>query len=62
MMADKDKLRLIWSDPDSRIIFLTQLEKRSCDQDKLNDIRQLVDASDSDLFDVLAYVLMQASR
>jgi len=57
MVADEDELRAIWSDPDNREHFLTQLEEQGYDQDRLEDIRQLVDASDSDLFDVLAYVM-----
>ena len=47
----------MWSDPDSRETFLKQLSDRGYDDDRLNDIRRLVDAPDSDLFDVLGYVL-----
>jgi len=57
MVADEDELRAIWSDPDNREHFLTQLDEQGYDQDRLEDIRQLVDAQDSDLFDVLAYVM-----
>nr|WP_281253517.1 type I restriction endonuclease subunit R [Pseudothioclava arenosa] len=57
MIADEDALRKLWSDPDSREHFMTQLEEGGYDQDRLNDIRQLVDAPNSDLFDVLGYVL-----
>ena len=57
MVADEDELRTIWSDPDNREQFLTQLEEQGYDQDRLEDIRQLLDAADSDLFDVLAYVM-----
>jgi len=39
---------------------LSQLSDRGYDKDRLNDIRNLVDASDSDLFDVLSYVLFSA--
>ena len=34
---------------------------RGYDQDRLDDIRRLVDAPDSDLFDVLGYVLFALS-
>ncbi|MCL1628157.1 hypothetical protein M3N55_05380, partial [Roseibaca sp. V10] len=44
-------------DPDSRETFLKQLSDRGYDTDRLNDIRRLVDAPDSDLFDVLGYVM-----
>ncbi|WP_339761546.1 DEAD/DEAH box helicase family protein [uncultured Hoeflea sp.] len=57
MITDEDQLRTIWSDPDSRDHFLDQLSDRGYDPDRLNDIRQLVDAPQSDLFDVLSYVL-----
>lgn len=57
MIADEDQLRAAWSDPDNRAHFLKQLEDNGYDEDRLEDIRQLVDASQSDLFDVLSYVL-----
>ncbi|PZU20640.1 MAG: restriction endonuclease subunit R [Shinella sp.] len=57
MIPDEDALREAWSDPDKRESFLAQLLDRGYDQDRLDDMRQLVDAKDSDLFDVLAYIL-----
>lgn len=57
LITDEDHLRTVWSDPDSRETFLQQLSDRGYDDDRLNDIRRLVDAPDSDLFDVLGYVL-----
>ncbi|MBR2574242.1 MAG: DEAD/DEAH box helicase family protein [Loktanella sp.] len=57
LITDEDQLRRVWSDPDSRATFLGQLSDRGYDKDRLNDIRRLVDAPDSDLFDVLGYVL-----
>ena len=57
LIADEDQLRAIWSDPDNRERFLEQLDERGYGSDRLDDIRQLVDAPDSDLFDVLGYVL-----
>lgn len=57
IVADEDQLRSVWSDPDNRERFLEQLSDRGYDQDRLNDIRRLVDAPDSDLFDVLSYIL-----
>jgi len=57
LIADEDQLRKLWSDPDNREHFLGQLSDRGYDQDRLDDIRRLVDAPDSDLFDVLSYVL-----
>ena len=57
LITDEDQLRRVWSDPDSRATFLQQLADRGYDNGRLEDIRRLVDAADSDLFDVLAYVL-----
>tara|TARA_R110002072_G_scaffold222585_3_gene379657 strand:- start:20672 stop:23002 length:2331 start_codon:yes stop_codon:yes gene_type:complete len=57
IVTDEDQLRALWSDPDNREQFLEQLSDRGYDADRLNDIRRLVDAPDSDLFDVLSYIL-----
>jgi len=57
IVGDEDKLRSVWSDPDKRERFLEQLSDRGYDRDRLEDIRRLVDAPDSDLFDVLSYIL-----
>ncbi|MGE0255483.1 MAG: EcoAI/FtnUII family type I restriction enzme subunit R [Alphaproteobacteria bacterium] len=57
LVAGEDQLRAVWSDPDNREHLLGQLRDRGFDSDRLDDIRRLVDAPDSDLFDVLAYVL-----
>lgn len=57
IVADEDQLRSVWSDPDNRERFLEQLSDRGYDRDRLDDIRRLVDAPDSDLFDVLSYIL-----
>jgi type I restriction enzyme R subunit len=57
MVPDEDALRAAWSDPDNREQLLGQLLDRGYDQDKLEDMRQLVDAKNSDLYDVLAYIL-----
>ncbi|WP_323790139.1 EcoAI/FtnUII family type I restriction enzme subunit R [Thalassovita sp.] len=57
LITNEDQLRKVWSDPDSRERFLKQLADRGYDDGRLTDIRRLVDAPDSDLFDVLGYVL-----
>ncbi|KIC32114.1 EcoAI/FtnUII family type I restriction enzme subunit R [Leisingera sp. ANG-S5] len=57
IVADEDQLRAVWSDPDNRERFLDQLSDRGYDRDRLSDIRRLVDAIDSDLFDVLSYIM-----
>ena len=48
---------MTWSDADARERFLIQLAERGYDRERLADLRRLVDAPDSDLYDVLAHVL-----
>lgn len=57
LITDEDQLRKVWSHPDSREKFLRQLSDRGYDDDRMDDMRRLVDAPNSDLFDVLGYVL-----
>ena len=57
MIADEDQLRAVWSNPDNRDHFMTQLADNGYDPDRLEDIRGLVDAPKSDLYDVLSYIL-----
>lgn len=56
MISDEDELRRQWSNPESRERFVSLLEQRGYDADKLSDMRRLIDAPNSDLFDVLAYI------
>ena len=56
MIADEDELRSQWRNPETRERLLGVLADKGYDEDRLADMRQLVDAKDSDLFDVLAYV------
>lgn len=56
MVADEDDLRDRWSQPDTRAQFLVELKDRGYDQDKLEEMRHLIDASNSDIFDVLARI------
>lgn len=56
LVADEDELRRRWSDPDQRDRFVELLEQRGYDGDKLSGIRRLIDAPQSDLFDVLSYI------
>jgi len=57
MIADEEELRRQWSNPESREHFVALLEQRGYDADKLAEMRRLIDAPNSDLFDVLAYIL-----
>jgi type I restriction enzyme R subunit len=52
----EEELRNIWSNPQTRKAFLEKIAELGFGQDKLDELQKLVDAEDSDLFDVLAYV------
>jgi len=56
LIMDEDALRKAWSAPESREHFLSVLEQRGYDPEKLGEMRRLIEAPDSDLFDVLAYI------
>ena len=56
LVANEDELRTIWSDPDRREAFIQRLADLGYDSERLNDMRRLIDAPNSDIFDVLAYV------
>ena len=56
LIVDEDTLRREWSDPKQRERLIAVLDDRGYDADKLEDMRRLIDAPDSDLFDVLAYI------
>ena len=56
LVATEDELRAVWSDPDRREAFQQRLQDLGYDADRLDDMRRLIDAADSDIFDVLAYV------
>src|SRR5690606_13391667 len=56
LLTDEDELRAIWSDPDRREQFIQRLADLGYDSERLDDMRRLIDAPNSDIFDVLAYV------
>jgi type I restriction enzyme R subunit len=56
LVRDEDHLREIWSNPESRVSFFKVLADRGYDGDRLEDMQRLIDAPNSDVFDVLAYV------
>ena len=58
---NEDELRAIWSKPDTRKKLLQELNDNGFTQSQLNDLRSLVHAEDSDLYDVLAYVAFSAN-
>jgi len=52
----EDELRKIWSDPITRKVFLDKIAQIGYGKDELESLQNMIDADQSDLFDVLAYV------
>lgn len=53
---DEDELRAIWSAPDTRRKLLEGLADKGFGKDQLSEMQVIINAENSDLFDVLAYV------
>ena len=53
---DEDELRKLWSDPATRKALLAGLAEKGFGREPLAEMQKAIDAGDSDLFDVLAYV------
>lgn len=58
--GNEDQLREIWSDPTTRDKLLSDLTEVGYDQEKLDSMKELIDAKDSDVYDVLAFVAYAA--
>jgi len=52
----EDELRLIWSDPITRKLFLEKISDLGYNKDQLELLQKMIGAEKSDLFDVLTYV------
>ncbi len=53
---DEDELRKIWSAPDTRKQLLEGLSEKGFGYQQLAEMQKIIEAENSDLFDVLAYV------
>jgi len=53
---DENDLRTIWSNPKTRIELLDKLDDAGYGKDQLNEIKKLINAEKSDVFDVLEYI------
>jgi type I restriction enzyme, R subunit len=58
---DEDELRRLWSDPATRKALLAGLADKGFGREPLAEMQKAIDAADSDLFDVLAYVAFAAA-
>ncbi|MCA1771070.1 MAG: DEAD/DEAH box helicase family protein [Halomonas sp.] len=56
LFQDEDELRRLWSRPDTRQALLDTLAEKGYGSERLREIGRLVNAENSDLFDVLAYI------
>ncbi len=57
---NEDELRLIWSAPDTRKTLLAGLADKGFGREPLAEMQKIIEAENSDLFDVLAYVSFAA--
>ena len=56
LFKSEAELRALWSNPMTRKALLEKLETAGYGNDELNALKKLIDAENSDLFDVLEYV------
>jgi type I restriction enzyme R subunit len=54
--TSEDELRALWSEPDTRKRLLEGLAEKGFGKDQLHEMQAVIDAEQSDLFDVLAHV------
>lgn len=54
--TDENQLRALWSLPDTRASLLQGLHEKGFGRDQLVEMQRIIDAEQSDLFDVLAHV------
>jgi type I restriction enzyme R subunit len=59
---DEDELRDLWSKPDTRRKLLRNLEDKGFDRAQLAEIQRALEAEQSDLYDVLAYIAFALPR
>ncbi|KKR08513.1 MAG: Type I restriction system, subunit R [Parcubacteria group bacterium GW2011_GWC2_39_14] len=52
----EEELRKIWSNPTTRKVFLDKIAEKGYGKDELETLQKMVDAEQSDLFDVLTYI------
>ncbi len=52
----EEELRKIWSNPITRKVFLEKIAELGFGKDELETLQKMVDAEQSDLFDVLSYI------
>ncbi len=61
LFKDEDELRALWSLPDTRKALLDSLAEKGYGREQLREIERMIDAENSDLYDVLAYIAFALS-
>jgi len=56
IFKNEDELRKLWSNPTTRKVLLQKLEDNGCTKSDLIQLQEMIEAEDSDLFDVLEYI------
>ena len=56
LFNSESELRTLWANPLTRKELLEKLEREGCHVDDLRKLQELIDAKNSDLFDVLEYI------
>jgi type I restriction enzyme R subunit len=56
LLGSEEELRRLWSNPLTRRELMQKLEKEGCHRDDLIKLQELIEAENSDLFDVLEYI------
>lgn len=56
LLGSEEQLRRLWANPMTRRELLKKLESAGCHKDDLEKLQELINARDSDLFDVLEYI------
>ncbi len=57
VLESEDNLRKLWSNPMTRRDLMKKLDGAGCHKDDLEKLQSLIEAEDSDLFDVLEYIV-----
>ncbi len=60
LFKDEDELRTLWGNPATRRALLEGLADRGYGEGELTEVARVIDAANSDLFDVLAYIAFNA--
>jgi type I restriction enzyme, R subunit len=56
LFKDEDELRKLWGEPGTRKALLESLGEKGFGNEQFTEIKKIIDAEKSDLFDVLAYI------